>query len=76
MVSGEVFLDVGRVGRTYTEVFDREGLRDFHFGGGLGFVFHTDDDIWFKAQAAYGEELLFFLSTDPFRTFRRRDKRL
>jgi len=76
MVSGEVFLDVGRVGRTYTEVFDREGLKDFHFGGGLGFVFHSDDDIWFKAQAAYGEELLFFLSTDPLRTFRRRDKRL
>lgn len=76
LVSGEVFLDVGRVGRTYTEVFDREGLKDFHFGGGLGFVFHSEDKIFFKAQAAYGEELLFFLSTDPLRTFRRRDKRL
>ncbi len=76
MVSGEVFLDVGRVGQSYAEVFDREGLEDFHFGGGLGFVFHSDDKIFFKAQAAYGEELLFFLSTDPLRTFRRRDKRL
>lgn len=76
MVSGEVFLDVGRVGQTYTEVFDRNGLEDFRFGGGLGFVFHSEDKIFFKAQAAYGEELLFFLSTDPLRTFRRRDKRL
>jgi len=76
MVSGEVFMDVGRVGQSYTEVFDREGLQDFHFGGGLGFVFHHDDKIFFKAQAAYGEELLFFLSTDPLRTFRKRYKRL
>jgi outer membrane protein assembly factor BamA len=76
LVSGEVFLDAGRVGRDYTEVFDREGLRDFHLGGGLGFVFHSEDKMWFKAQAAYGEELLFFISTDPLRTFRRRHKRL
>lgn len=75
-VSGEAFLDVGRVGQTYTEVFDRDGLKDFHFGGGLGFVFHNDDKVIFKAQAAYGEELLFFLSTDPLRTFRKRYKRL
>ncbi len=76
MVSGELFLDVGRVGRGYTDIFNRQGLDDFHYGGGLGFVFHRDDKIFFKAEAAYGEELLFFLSTDPLRTFRRRDKRL
>lgn len=76
LVAGEVFLDVGRVGRSYSEVFDREGLKDFRLGGGLGFVFHNEDKMFFKAQAAYGEELLFFLSTDPLRTFRRRHKRL
>jgi hypothetical protein len=76
MVSGELFVDAGRVGRSYGDIFDRNALEDFHCGGGLGFVFHSDDSIWFKAQAAYGEELLFFLSTDPLRAFRKRHKRL
>jgi outer membrane protein assembly factor BamA len=76
MVSGELFVDAGRVGRSYGDIFDRNALEDFHYGGGLGFVFHSDDSIWFKAQAAYGEELLFFLSTDPLRAFRKRHKRL
>ena len=76
IVSGELFVDAGRVGRDYAEIFDRDGLEGFHYGGGLGFVFHSDDSIWFKAQAAYGEELLFFVSTDPLRAFRRRHKRL
>lgn len=76
MVAGEVFLDAGRVGHDYADVFDREGLEEFHFGGGLGFVFHDEEKIFFKAEAAYGEELLFFLSTDPLRTFRSRHERL
>src|SRR5690606_34113557 len=76
MVSGEVFLDVGRVAHEYSEIFERRGLDDLYYGAGLAFVFHDEDGIFFKAQAAYGEELLFFLSTDPLRNFRRRDRRL
>lgn len=76
MVSGELFFEAGRVGSGYQEIFGRDGLADFHYGGGLGFAFHNRDKLYFKAEVAYGEELLFFLSTDPLRVFRTRHQRL
>ena len=64
------------MGGSYQEIFDRNGLRGFHHGGGFGFAFHNQDQLYFKAEVAYGEELLFFFSTDPLRVFRGRHKRL
>lgn len=74
--SGEVFLDAGRVGKNYAETFSRSGLSSLHYGGGLGFVMHSEEKTIFKAQLAYGEELVFFFTTDPLEAFSERHKRL
>ena len=72
-VSGEIFVDGGRVGQDYPEVF--EGLEDFNYGAGLGFVFHSDEKVLFKLEAAYGEGFFLFLSSDPLENFRDKHKR-
>lgn len=76
LVSGELFLDAGRVGRNYREVFDRNGLEEFNLGGGLGFVFHDRDSVSFKIEAAYGDAFYLFISSDPLDQFRDKHKRL
>lgn len=76
LLSGEVFVDAGRVGRDYPEIFDRQGLEHFHYGAGLGFVFHSDDKVNFKLEAAYGDGVQFFFSSDPVEQFRDKHKRL
>lgn len=76
MVAAELFLDVGRVGANYSQLFGKYGLRSPRFGGGLGMLFHDRKRTFFKLSAAYGEELLFFISTEPLTAFRRRHKRL
>jgi outer membrane protein assembly factor BamA len=74
LVSGELFFDAGRVGRTHASVFGQ--LEDLRYGGGLGFVFHDADKVLFKLEVAQGEDLTFFFSTDPLEAFARRDQRL
>jgi outer membrane protein assembly factor BamA len=75
-LSGELFVDAGRVGRDYPEVFDRDGLRDFNYGAGLGFVFHDSEKVNFKIEAAYGDGFYCFFSSDPVDHFRDKHKRL
>jgi len=65
-IQGELFVDVGRVGRDVEQVFDLESWR-VGFGGGL--VFGDVDDLWFRLEASYGEELVITLTTDPFAAF-------
>lgn len=75
-VAGEVFVDMGRVGRTYGDVFGKKARRELRYGGGGGLVFHSENTTYFKAEAAYGEGFVVFVTTDPLALFSRRHKRL
>lgn len=76
LVAGEVFVDAGRVGAGYGDVFALSNDNPVRVGAGLGLVIHNEEDMWFKAEAAYGDELTLFLATSPLEVFSGRHKRL
>ncbi|MCA9517629.1 MAG: BamA/TamA family outer membrane protein, partial [Myxococcales bacterium] len=71
MVSGELFFDGGRVARTVGDALDVDA---WHFGGGLGLVIGTEDDVLFRLEVSYGEAFLVTLSTSPFEAFDEREE--
>ncbi len=75
-VAGEVFVDAGRVGSGYGDVFRFSNENPVRAGAGLGLVIHNQEDMLFKAEAAYGDELTVFLATSPLEVFSERHKRL
>ncbi|HEU5075486.1 MAG TPA: BamA/TamA family outer membrane protein, partial [Polyangiaceae bacterium] len=75
-VAGEVFVDAGRVGAGYGDVFAFSNDNPIRAGAGLGLVVHNQEDVLFKAEAAYGDELTLFLATSPLELFSERHKRL
>lgn len=77
-VSGALFVDAGRVGRTYEEVFGEDAYEDWRVGAGGGFTVHSKnrDDVLFRTEIGYGEELTVLFSTDPLRAFTKRSREL
>lgn len=76
LVAGEVFVDAGRVGAGYEDVFAFSNMNPIRVGAGLGLVIHDQEDMLFKAEVAYGDELTVFLATSPLEVFSERHKRL
>ena len=76
LVAGEVFVDAGRVGAGYGDVFAFSNDNPIRVGAGLGLVVHNQEDVLFKAEAAYGDELTLFFATSPLEVFSERHKRL
>jgi len=76
LVAGEVFVDAGRVGPGYGDVFALSNDNPVRAGAGVGLVLHDQEDVLFKAEAAYGEELTLFFATSPLEVFSERHKRL
>ena len=76
LVAGEVFVDAGRVGPRYGDVFAFSNENPIRVGAGLGLVVHDQEDVLFKAEAAYGDELTLFFATSPLEVFSERHKRL
>jgi hypothetical protein len=76
LVAGEAFVDAGRVGPRYRDVFALSNENPLRVGAGLGLVVHNQEDVLFKAEAAYGDDLTLFFATSPLEVFSERHKRL
>ncbi len=73
VISGALFVETGKVARSYDELF---GADDWHVGYGGGLVVHTRNHLVFTAEVAYGDGWELYLTTDVLRAFRKREKRL
>jgi hypothetical protein len=71
-VSGALFVDAGRVEKSYGDFFDA----DWHAGAGGGFIVRSQDRQLFSFDIAYGDGVQFHLTTDPLRAFSKRDTEL
>lgn len=74
-VSGQLFVETGKVARSYTELFDDIG-GDWHHGYGAGLIIHTPSAVKVRLDVAYGDGVQFYFSTDVLNAFRRREKEL
>jgi outer membrane translocation and assembly module TamA len=72
-VAGALYIDVGRVAPSYTELFEREGWKA---GFGAGFIVRSRDKVLFTFDVAYGDGVMFHFTTDPLRAFSNRDTEL
>jgi outer membrane protein assembly factor BamA len=72
-IAGSLFMDAGHVGEDYAALMR---LRDWHLGGGGGFIFQLKDRILFTFDIAYGDGVQVYLTTDPLRAFAHRDSQL
>jgi hypothetical protein len=75
-LSGALFVEGGKVGRTYDEVFGKGLRQDWHVGYGGGLLIHTKSSIVLRVDLAYGDGLNFYLSTDVLDAFRNREREL
>ncbi|MFT5433217.1 MAG: hypothetical protein ACI9OJ_003922, partial [Myxococcota bacterium] len=75
-VAGEVFVDAGRVGRNYDETFGLDAWKDWRFGFGGGIIVSSRDNVLFRLDVAYGEDVTVYFSTDVARAFRGREREL
>ncbi len=76
MVAGNLFVDAGRVGRDYDDVFGRDAFKQWRVGGGIGAIIHSETANILRIEAAYGEQFMFFLTTEPLGAFGNRNRRL
>jgi outer membrane protein assembly factor BamA len=71
-VAGSLYLDVGRVEKSYGDFLDSK----WKAGGGGGFIVRSRDNQLFTFDIAYGEGVQFHFTTDPLRAFAKRDTEL
>jgi hypothetical protein len=68
VVAGHVFVDVGRVARSWRELGEAK-REPWRVGFGGGFTFRTIRRFWFRVELTYGEDFLVFFSFDPLQAF-------
>jgi hypothetical protein len=73
LASGLFFIEAGKVAREYDELWSTDHWQP-GFGGGV--VIHTLEDVKLRFDVAYGEGLVFFVSTDALAAFRGRRREL
>lgn len=71
-VAGSLFVDSGRVARSYGDFLDEH----WRAGGGGGFIVRSRDRQLFAFDIAYGQGVHFHLTTDPLRAFSKRNTEL
>jgi hypothetical protein len=71
-VAGALFFEVGRVERELADFFDRHWSSSF----GAGFFIRSREKQLFSFHVAYGDNLQFYLTTDPWRVFSKQDSEL
>ena len=71
--SGQLFVEAGEVGRTYTELAD---LAHVHVGYGGGVIWHRPKTVRARIDIAYGDGLAVYFSTDVLDAFRKREREL
>lgn len=67
-VDGYLFVDVGRIGSDYEDLFAAGG-RKWRVGYGGGFRFRTRRRLLLRIDFSYGEDFLVFFSTDALQAF-------
>jgi hypothetical protein len=72
-VSGSLYVDVGRVERSYSDFVAESGWKA---GGGGGFVFRSRRKLELTIDIAYGDGVQFYVTTDPLRAFAKKDTEL
>ena len=72
-VSGALYVDVGRVGKSYADFVDSKGWKA---GAGGGLIFRSRDKLTFAFDIAYGDGVQVLITTDPLRAFAKRDTEL
>jgi Omp85 superfamily domain len=77
-VSGHLFVDAGRVGRTDGQLFGADAYEDWRTGAGGGFTIHSQDreDVIFRVELGYGDAFTALISTEPLRAFTKRSRQL
>jgi hemolysin activation/secretion protein len=67
-VTGNLFVDVGRVARNYADLISPR-MDPWHVGMGGGFRFSIGDRLVFRVDLSYGDSFVVFFSTDPLQAF-------
>lgn len=68
VLAGFLFVDGGRVARTYRELVNGTPA-PWRIGYGGGFQFHALEKVYLRIDLSYGEDFLVFFSTDPLQAF-------
>jgi hypothetical protein len=68
VIGGHLFVDVGRVARTYGELVERRAA-PWRIGFGGGFSFRTLRRLSMRIDLSYGEDFLVSFSFDPLQAF-------
>ena len=71
-VAGSLFVDAGRVGHSYSQLFAER----WQVGAGGGFIVRSRDSQLFTFNIAYGDGVQFYITTDPLRAFAKRETEL
>ncbi len=75
-ISGQLFVETGKVARTYDALLGG-GLRDaWHVGYGGGLVVHSRSSVKVRIDVAYGDGINVYFSTDVLDAFRKREREL
>jgi hypothetical protein len=72
-LSGELFVEAGKVARTYDELAGRD---DWHAAVGGGLLLHTRSQLKLRVDVAYGDGFHLFFGTDVLDAFRDREREL
>lgn len=67
-VMGELFFEVGKVGRSGKELFIKN-RSDWQFSGGLGFIIHSGGGTVARFDVAYGDGVRIHFALSPLRAF-------
>lgn len=67
VIDGHLFVDVGRLGASYEELFGASTRWLVGYGG--GFRFRTPRRLFFRIDLSYGQEFMVFFSTDALQAF-------
>ena len=75
-ISGELFIDAGKVARTYGELAGDGAADDWHVGTGGGLLIHTPSSLKLRLDLAYGDGVHLFLGADLLGAFADRETEL
>ena len=76
LITGELFVETAKVGRTYDALLGAGLSDDWHVGYGGGLIIHTTNRIRLRVDIAYGEALQLYISTDVLDAFRKREREM
>ena len=76
LISGQLFVESGKVGRTYDALLGAGFTDNWHTGYGGGLIVHSRSSVKVRLDIAYGDGIAFYFSTDVLDAFRKREREL